>query len=279
MGATIVNNSHHQLLKLGQNLEFSYVERGAPDRPAIVLLHGYSDSWRSYAPLMTALPYRYRLVAVSFRGHGDSSKPPYGYDIATFALDVIALLDALGIEHAVFVGHSMGSLVAQRIALDHPDRVLKLVLIGAFAGLAGNEAVQALWRDDVSHMRGAADEEFVRSFQQSSIAVEVPQAFVDGVVAESLKVPAHVWQSTLRSLLRDDHTDRLHEILAPTLIIWGDQDTFATRADQDQLTLGLPNARLSIHVGIGHAPNWENPARVAREIERFVDERGILAAE
>jgi len=70
----------------------------------------------------------------------------------------------------------------------------------------------------------------------------------------------------------------LHEISVPTLIIWGDQDAFATRAEQDQLTLGLPNARLSIHVGIGHAPNWEDLARVAGEIARFVDERGNLAA-
>ena len=67
------------------------------------------------------------------RGHGSSSKPSGGYGTADFASDIIDVMDRLAIKSAALVGHSMGSLVAQRIAAEHPDRVSSLMLIGAFA--------------------------------------------------------------------------------------------------------------------------------------------------
>jgi len=91
----------------------------------------------------------------------------------------------------------------------------------------------------------------------------------DPVVAESLKVPAHVWRSTLRSLL-DDHSQHLPEIAAPTKIIWGDQDPFADRFWQEFLVRKIPGARLMILAGIGHAPHWEDPRRIADELAAFV---------
>src|SRR5687767_2908929 len=123
------------MISLGQDLALSYAEQGAIDRPTLVLLHGYSDSWRSYLPLMASLSDRFRVVAISYRGHGDSSKPADGYDMATLSADVVGVIEALGIDKAIMVGHSMGSLVAQRIALQCPQLVEKLILIGAFATL------------------------------------------------------------------------------------------------------------------------------------------------
>jgi len=261
-----------------RDMDLHYAAQGEPCGPALILLHGYSDSWRSFEPLMDALPSHLRVIAFSMRGHGDSGKPASGYDIATLADDVVAALDGLGIGPAIVVGHSMGSLVARRIAIVHPARVSGLVLIGAFFSIADNACVQDLWTDAVANLRDPVDPSFVEAFQQSSVAVPPPPGFLATVIDESLKVPARVWKGLLRAMLDQDDADRLRRIAGPTLIIWGDQDAFAGRADQRLLTEAIPGARLVVHAGIGHAPHWEDATRAASDIVAFIDDRRVLAA-
>lgn len=233
---------------------------------AIVLLHGYSDSWRSYRPLMSELPGSKHLVALSMRGHGDSSKPdgPYGTEI--MARDVQRVMDQLDIDRAVVVGHSMGSLVAQRLAQDSPERVSRLVLIGAFASLKGNPDVDALWRDAIDRLVDPVDPGFVRDFQTSTLARPVPAGFLDGVVAESLKLPAHVWRNALKAVMQEDRSALLDRVTAETRIIWGDRDAFCSRAEQERLVRSIAKARLITYHGTGHSPHWEEPARAAADI-------------
>ena len=244
----------------------SAARTGNPDGEAVVLLHGYSDSWRSYLPLMRELPRSLDLIALSLRGHGDSGRPEGPYGTGPMARDVVAAMDRLGIARATVVGHSMGSLVAQRLAQDHPDRVNRLVLIGAFATLAGNPEVDMLWRDAVSGLTDPVDPVFVRSFQQSSLARPVPADFLAGVVEESLKLPARVWRAALDAIRREDRTALLGRIEAETTIVWGDRDGFSRRAEQERLARSIPRARLIVHQGTGHSPHWEDPARTAADI-------------
>lgn len=258
------------MLSVGDGITLSYAAQGDPRAPAIVLLHGYSDSWPSYQPLMAALPAGHRVIALSMRGHGESSKPVSGYAISVFAGDVIAAMYELGIGEATIVGHSMGSLIAARVAMMYPEYVTRLVLIGAFATLKGNSAVEAFSRDEVAHLTDPVDPAFARSFQMASLAGPVDAAFIDGAIAESLRLPAGVWQSVLRSLLDDDHSDRLREVRAQTLVIWGDRDVFCDRTEQERLARDIPDARLVVHEGVGHAPHWENPVRVAADITDFL---------
>lgn len=268
-----MNESKFHQIETRNGLLFSCAEQGDFHGTPVVLLHGYTDSWRSFAPLMTHLPRRFRTVAVSQRGHGDSVKPAKGYALADFAADLEMLLDALGIDRAVVVGHSMGSLVATRFAIDHPDRVAGLGLIGAFTTLKGNPAAEAFWRDAVANLADPVDPALARGFQESTLARPVPPAFLDGVVAESLKAPARVWRAAFRAMLDDDFSAELPRIAAPTLIVWGDRDDFAGRAEQEALKAAIAGAVLKLHPGSGHAPHWEDPERVARQIAAFVDER------
>jgi len=94
----------------------SYAEQGDAQDIPLVLLLGPTDSWRSYQPLLDRLPPSVHAVAVSLRGHGDSDKPQTGYRVEDYAVDVVVLLDALGIEWAVLAGHSGSCLVARRVS-------------------------------------------------------------------------------------------------------------------------------------------------------------------
>lgn len=269
---------HPETLTLASGIALSCAVQGNASDQAVILLHGLSDSWPSYRPLLERLPSGWRTVALTLRGHGDSGKPPAGYGTAEYAADVVAAMDALGIGSAAIVGHSLGSLIAQRIAMDHPERVLQLVLIGAFATLRGNAAVSALWDEVVADMSDPVAKSFVRAFQQSALTLPVAPDFFEGVVAESLKLPAHVWRGTLGTVRSENHTPRLGEIGAPTLILWGDQDAFADREEQERLAGSIQNARLVAYGGVGHSPHWEDPGRVAADLVAFLGQHNSRAA-
>src|SRR5262249_38116323 len=112
---------------LASALTLSYAHQGHAVDPAVVLLPGPTDSWRSYQPVLDRLPRETHVVAVSQRGHGESDKPVRGYRVEDFAAAVVLLLDALGIARAVLAGQSGSCLVARRVALDRPDRVAGLL--------------------------------------------------------------------------------------------------------------------------------------------------------
>jgi alpha-beta hydrolase superfamily lysophospholipase len=111
-----------ETVEIHDGLLIPYVEQGDPDGVPLVLLHGITDSHRSYEPVLAALPDSIRGVAITARGHGDAGKPETGYDADQMAADVIAVMDALGIERAIVAGHSMGSWTARRVAVLYPER-------------------------------------------------------------------------------------------------------------------------------------------------------------
>ncbi len=249
-------------------LTIPHVERGDRDGLPMLLLHGLTDSWRSFERLLPYMPRRLRAIALTQRGHGDAGRPAQGYRPADLAADLAAFMDTLSLPRAVVVGHSMGSQVAQRFALGHPDRLLGLVLISGFAQPATNMAVRELW-EVVSALSDPVDAGFAEEFQRSTVARPVPEEFLAIAVRESLKVPAYVWRAALRGIMEDDLSASLGRIRAPTLVIWGDRDAIVPRAEQELLATSLPAARLVIHSGTGHAPHWETPERVAAELASF----------
>ena len=257
-------------IKVPSGIMLSCAQQGDPHAPAVLLLHGYSDSWRSYGPLMAALSPSYRAIAVSLRGHGDSHRPETGYSIDDMAGDLPAVMDRFGIASAAVVGHSMGSMVAARLAIDHPERVRALVLIGALTTLKGNAAVETELREAVAAMTDPVARDFVRAFQESTLARPVPAEFLASVVAESLKLPVRVWRQALDAMLDTDLGPELQRIAAPTLILWGDEDGICERKSQTNMAKTIPAAQLSVLAGAGHAPHWEDPRGIATVIMSFI---------
>jgi pimeloyl-ACP methyl ester carboxylesterase len=258
-------------LALPGGLWLPYVERGEASGLPVLFLHGYADSWRSFESVLPHLPNSFHAFALTQRGHGDAGRPLADYRPQDFATDLAAFMDALELGPAVIVGHSMGSYVAQRFALDYPERTRGLVLSGSFTTVRGNPAVVDLWASAVSKLLDPIDPGFVAGFQRSTLARPVPQAFLDTMVEESLKVPARVWRAALQGLFMADHSGELQEIRAPTLIVWGDRDAFFSRRDQDALAAAIAGSQLTVYPGAGHAPHWEKPERLAADLAAFAE--------
>ena len=254
---------------LSTGVQLPYAEQGDPAGVPVLMLHGYTDSWRSFELLLPHLPSKVRAIAVTQRGHGDADRPATGYRPEDFVSDVAAFMDALELPAAVLVGHSGGSYTAQRFAIDYPERTLGIALIGAFHAFHDKpdllEVSQA-----VAELSDPVDPGFVREFQESTATQPVPADFMDAVIAESRKVPARVWQATLRGLLDAEPPTEAGTITAPTRILWGDRDALCTRRDQEALVAAISGARLVTFEGTGHAVHWEQPERVAAELAAFV---------
>ncbi len=265
--------SREKSVELSSGVTLRYVEQGDARGVPVLFLHGFTDSWRSFEPVLPHLPAWMRAVALTQRGHGDADRPARGYRTRDFAGDVTNVVDALGMAPAVVVGHSMGSTNAARFAIDHPERTRGLVLAAFFADYRSNPVVTDFWTSGVSGLADPIDPTFVREFQESTLARPVPPAFVDAVVNESLKVPARVWRAAFEGFLEDDVGPELKRITVPTLVVWGAQDRFVTRVDQDALVAAVPGSRLVVYERAGHALHWEEPERFASDVIGFV--RGL----
>ena len=258
---------------LETGIRMHYAEQGDAAGMPIILLHGYSDSWFSFSPVLPFIPQTWRVFALDLRGHGMTDKPTTGYGMDEMAADVVAFMDALGLESAVLVGHSMGRVIAQRFAIDEPQRTVGVVLLGAFAGEAENPVVVEV-EEVVSTLTDPISPEFVREFQASTLAQPVPPTFLETVVQESLKVPAWIWRAAFEGIRQDDVVSELGKIRAPALVVTGDRDGLVSLDEVEAQTRAIPGARLTVYGGAGHGLHWEEPARFAADLTAFLASLG-----
>lgn len=257
-----------------RGITLEYVEQGrrAPQAETIILLPGYLDSWHSYERDLPLIPNRYHVYALSMRGQGDSSKPTCCYTQADFAADIDAFMAVMGIDQATVVGHSMGTLVARKVALMYPQRVARLALIGpsplavdgpTLTGL--NEVVQSLT---------VLDEPFVREFQTGTVHALTPplQQFLNVAVNESLKVPLHTCKKILADVLAAEPIGAVSTIEEPTLIVAGTHDNFFSLEETQELAASIPNSTLFLYGNTGHSPHAEQPLFFVLNLLLFVEQ-------
>ena len=254
-------------LKTGVRLRYG-VQGDAGGEP-IILLHGYSDSSFSYSAVLPLLDRKYRVYVLDQRGHGESDRPAGAYALQNFAADVVAFMDEMGISKATIVGHSMGSFVAQHVAVAAPERVTRMVLSGSATTI--RNAVVADLQREVNALKDPVPEKWVREFQTSTMFHPPADDFFKGVVKESLSLPARVWQEVMTEMMSPKAQAELSKIKVPTLILWGDKETVFPRSEQDLLLASLPNARLKVYEDTGHGMHWERPERFAKDLQEFMN--------
>ncbi len=261
---------NHVTLDTGVTLP--YVVQGDPDEAPVVLLHGFAATWRTFAPVLPHLPNHLRVYAPTQRYFPGATLPQEPFHINHLATDLAAFMNALGLDEAVIVGHSMGSAVAQRFAIDYPNLARGLVLIGARPESPNDAGVHELWESTISHLEDPIDPEFIRVFIDGTLAQPIPKEAHKAEIEDALAVPARVWREAFEARLELDLASALDRVTAQTLIVWGDQDTHALREEQQALVDAMPNARLVVYEGAGHSLQLEEPARLAADLIAFVQE-------
>ena len=245
-----------------------FYERTGSGEP-LLLIMGMSGTHLTWGePFLEELRRDFDVVVYDHRGIGKSSSAPAGYTIADLADDADGLLGELGWDSAHIVGISMGGMVAQELALRHPERVRTLTLGctaagGESASLTSPEvlvrlqqswasgdreqAMRVAWEVNVSK-RFAADDEQFAEFRR--LAVELP-ATLPAIMAQMQAIGGH------------DTSPRLSRITAPTLVIHGTDDEMLPAANARLIAGRIPGARLEIFDGVGHLFFWEAPERSA----------------
>jgi non-heme chloroperoxidase len=258
-------------LMLDGQLALEYVEQGqrSARRPSLVMLHGITDSWRSFETVLPHLPRQQHVIALTQRGHGGSTKSAASHTSADFTADVLAAIEALDLDRPVLVGHSMGAHHALRVAVDAPERLRALVLIGAFSGFSDKQALKA-WHDEaIAPLVDPIPRALAEGFQRDTLATAIDPAQLETFVQESLRVPARIWREAFAGVFDDAWMTRIDGLALPARLIWGELDVFTPRTDQDRLLAWLRRSTLSVYAASGHSVHWEHPQRVAAEIEAF----------
>jgi pimeloyl-ACP methyl ester carboxylesterase len=244
------------------NIEMFYVEAGAGE--PLLLIMGLSGDHLAWGFQMAALAAHYRVIAFDNRGAGQTDAPDIPYTTAMMADDTRGLLDALGIERARVVGVSMGGMIAQKLALRHPDRVRALHL-GCTLARPDHylTALSATWREVRSAMG------YERAFRLMGFWLfaartynERPE-FVEMIVQNALANPYPQnligFLRQLEAVVTHDTLDRVADIRCPTLVSVGEDDILLPPRFSRELAARMPGARLDLVPGAGHVYFWERP--------------------
>src|SRR5262245_22940586 len=257
-------------VNLSTGVQLKYHDVGPQNGKPIIFIHGPGSSSRDWYLVGPELLDSYRVLAMDLRGHGESQHPECCFTIEDYERDVIAFMDALKIDSATIVGHSMGSFIAERIALDFPERVQKLILISASDKATGNDKYDRLY-GAAQTSRGLSDPAVLDKWNKTATVMPIPDVMTTKSNNERAATAPDVWKGDLKSILAEDNSARLSGIKAPTLILWGDQDHVFGKEDQDRLRAEIPNAQFKSYPGAGHTVQWEMPKEVAADIRSFVE--------
>jgi len=266
----VVFHSEHSCFIDVDGIRVHYQEAGDKHGPAMVLIHGFASSTLVWSNVFLKLAEAgYRVIALDMLGYGYSAKPRNGeYTIAGQAKLLARLLDQLGIARAIFVGSSYGGAVAATCALDYPDRVEKLILVGA---VNNNRPLEfALMRlfgapvfgDVVSPLligsRRLLRRRMKRVYDQHSWVLDEKR-----VDARHLPLRAAGTQRAIIRTVRGWDAERIsrdaHLITQPTLLLWGENDLEIPLADGERLHAEIPGSRLIVLLNCGHLPHEEYP--------------------
>jgi pimeloyl-ACP methyl ester carboxylesterase len=243
---------------------FVRVDEGDPEAPPIVFLHGNRDNHTHFAELAAMLSGERRCASVDLRGHGLSSKEDVPLSAQQCADDLVTVLDELGWRRAVLVGHSLGSVTAMVFALDHPERVNSLVLMGSAAHYEMKwqrpPVTEETYRDVIAQSNERAGPFFFLP-QYPEVAARV--------IASWSWVPFSVHKNLIQ-LQHPDLRERIAGITARTLVIAADQDKSTPVSSAELLVDRIPDARLHVVSDAGHFMFLEHPVEVATTIRDFL---------
>jgi pimeloyl-ACP methyl ester carboxylesterase len=266
----VVFHSEHSCFIDVDGIRVHYQEAGDPRAPAMVLIHGFASSTLVWSKVFLKLAAAgYRVIALDMLGYGYSAKPRNGeYTIAGQGKLLTRLLDHLGIPRAIFIGSSYGGAVAATCALDYPERVEKLILVGAVNNNRPLEFTlmrlfgSPVFGDVVSPLligsRRLLRRRMKRVYDRHSWVLDERR-----VEARHLPLRAAGTQRAIIRTVRGWDAERIsrdaHLITQPTLLLWGENDLDIPLEDGERLHAEIPGSRLMVFLDCGHIPHEEYP--------------------
>jgi 3-oxoadipate enol-lactonase len=258
-------------IKIG-DIHIHYELSGNENGPVVMMSHSLGSSSIMWEPQLAALETRYRLLRFDTRGHGQSDAPEGAYTLAQLAGDAVALLDKLGIDRVHFVGLSMGGMIAQHLALSHPERLISLALCDT-AAVIPDEA-QPVWQEriDATRRHGMAagvDETMQRWFTGAFLSKSPPA--VEKIRTQFLDTPAEGFIGCSEAIRRLNVIDQLPSIRLPVLIIVGEDDPGTPVSAAEQMHARIPSSELVIIPSAAHLSNIEQADAFNRALLSFLD--------
>jgi 4,5:9,10-diseco-3-hydroxy-5,9,17-trioxoandrosta-1(10),2-diene-4-oate hydrolase len=244
-----------RLVKLKQGYEMHYLEHGSG--PAVVFVHGsgpgvnaYSNFFPNYRAIATA---GYRCVLPDMIGFGWSSKPDdIDYTLELFVPTLREFLDLLKIERCVLVGNSLGGAISMKLAIDHPERVAKLIVMGP----GGIEARETYFKMPgiqkmVSQFVGSGfDRAGLRRLLQ--LLAYDPNTITDELLEQRFNILQTQPKAVLARMSITDLTPELGKLRGPLLGFWGVEDQFCPASGYEKILRAVPDSRFIMYSRCGH---------------------------
>ncbi|HEY5192491.1 MAG TPA: alpha/beta fold hydrolase [Solirubrobacteraceae bacterium] len=254
------------LAKAG-DIDLSYDRAG--EGPPLLLIMGMSGTKHHWGkPLLEDLRRDFDTIVYDHRDAGDSTKTGEPFTIADLAEDAAGLLAALGIDSAHVMGISMGGMIAQELALAHPEPIRALVLGCTYSGGEGSVlASEDVMRRLAEGMSSGDRQRAIRTGWEVNVSPgfaardDVYETFLQTGLSYGLPVPVIMEQ--MRAIVGHDTSGRLSQIAVPTLVIHGTLDQMLPVQNAHMIAELIPGARLEIFDGVGHLFFWEEPERTA----------------
>lgn len=258
---------------LAGGIDHRLYEGGSRDKPTIVMLHGYSadkDVWPRFA---AHLVDDYHIVIPDMAGHGETGfQVHWEYDIPSQARRVVALMDAMGVKQFHVVGNSMGGFVTATIAANYPDRVLSAAPIDP-AGVVSpkRSKMERMLASGRNPFEVQSPEQFAEFYGMTMAQPPyLPQIVLDGMALDYKQRRAELAYIHKGFGGKDMLDNRLADIKAPTLLMWGKKDELLDVSAVDVWKAGVPNIQVVVFDNLGHMPMVEDPAGSAAVYRDFM---------
>ncbi len=243
--------------------------------PWLVLIQGLGFDRSGWAPVIPALKRRFRLVLIDNRGSGRSTTADRKFAVSDMAVDVVAVLDKSRITRAHVLGASLGGMVAQELAIRHPQRVDRLVLACTTPGWPYGYPMP---RTSVQRMTQAASlpvEVAQRALVENALAPATLKSrpeLVERIVrnSEARSGDPAAWRALANAGATYYGGTRQSLIRAPTLILYGDADAVVDPRNSKLLSGRIPGSQVTVFPGLGHLLFWEEPAEFAGTVSSFL---------
>ncbi len=246
-----------------------YYEQHGEGSRNVLLLHGWGCSTALWKPVTERLMHRARVTVLDFPGHGQSGRPPVPWGAPEFSRMIEELILALGLKGCDIIGHSHGGRVALYLASERPGLVGKLVLAGAAGLRAEPTEAQKKRGEAYRRLRGLSD-----LLDRAKIFGALPEKMRDALRkkygSRDYNALDEEMRKTFVKLVNLDLTDRLCKVQAPTLLVWGDQDTETPLWMGQKMEKLIPDAGLVILKGGTHYAYLEKTADFLRIVEHFL---------